>query len=260
MRTWFCIIVDDQQQAIDSLIDYLVDIDYIKVVATFTDEQEARRYLHVNPIDFIILDVELSKTNAFHFLATLSDPRIPVILYTAFEKYEDKGYERAMIDVLLKPVSRSRFFGALRRMNSELEKLLPPLRDNLDDFYYYFQVKGPTRYGRQIVWFKDIVYIDKQDRKVCMHLVGGKIICSNESFKRVLSILPVRWFKQCCQNIVFNVNFYQGYAGSKVILTELKKRKGPAGDKEDVWEHEMLPVGEKSLYPDFFEFLDNNLL
>lgn len=260
MRTLFCVIIDDQQESIDYLTEMLEDVGYVEVVATFTDEGEARKFLHVNPVDFIILDVELSKTNAFHFLATLANPRIPTILHTAYDKYEDKGYERDLVDVLLKPVSQQRLYGALRRVNSELQKNMPVLEDNLEHGYHYFQVKGPTRCGRQMVWFKDIVYIDMEGRKLCIHLVGGREILCNESFKEVMAELPIKWFKICCNCVVFNINYYQGYTGGVVILTELKKKKRGIGEDSDEPDPMTLPVGDRKLYPDFFEFLDSNVV
>lgn len=260
MRTRFCVIIDDQQEAIDYLMEMLLDVSYVEVVATFTDEQEARKFLHVNEIDFIILDVELSKTNAFHFLATLSNPRIPTILHTAHDKYEDKGYERDMIDVLLKPVSRYRLYGALRRMSTELERAIPLMDDSLENFYHYFQIKGPTRYERQIVWFKDIVYIDLEARKLCIHLVGGRKVLCRETFKDVFCRLPVKWFKLCCNCVVFNINYFQAYKGGMVVLTELEPKKRGMNGQRDTLEPMTLPVGERKLYPDFFEFLDSNMV
>src|SRR5690606_36489381 len=122
---------------------------FVEIIGTFTNHRAGAQFLHVNPVDFIILDGELENTNAFRFLASLSNPKIPTILYTAYDKYEDEGYDRAFVDVLLKPVSRSRLLGALRRLDKDLKALLPVTDYPLELYYDFFQVKGPVRFQRQ---------------------------------------------------------------------------------------------------------------
>ncbi|MBL1407649.1 LytR/AlgR family response regulator transcription factor [Sphingobacterium faecale] len=259
MRIWSAVIVDDQRAAIDNLLELLSDIAYIEVVATFVNERDAQRYLHVNQVDFLILDVELLNTDAFSFLQGLANPRIPTILYTGFEKYEDQGYTMDLVDVLLKPVSKSRLMGALRRVNNELQKNLSADEDDLYGGYEFFQVKGPLRYERKMVWFRDIVYIDTAASKVRIHLVCGKILESNATFKQIVERLPQKWFKQCIQNVAFNINFYQKYAGRKVVLNLLRKKKKREGDNVTMVEQYVtVPVGAKDIYLDFYKFLDNN--
>lgn len=261
MRTWYGVIIDDQQASIDHLLSLLEDVGYIDIVATFVQEREAQRYLHANAVDFIILDVELSNSNAFTFLAGLANPKIPTILYTAFEQYEDRGYDMALVDVLLKPVSQSRLWGALRRVNDELKKSVPLLEDELEMGYHFFQVKGPLRYERTMVWYRNIVYVDTANGKVQFHMVGGDMLESNSTFKAVLEKLPNKWFKQCIHNIVFNINFYQGYVGGRVVLTELKTpNKLTLTPVKKEPEYVALPVGARTIYTDFYNFLDSNVI
>ncbi|NGM65799.1 LytR/AlgR family response regulator transcription factor [Sphingobacterium sp. SGR-19] len=244
MRTLTAIIIDDQQLAIDHILDLTKEIDYVEIVATFTDEKLARGFIQVNPVDFIILDVEMKHTNAFRFLRTLPDPKIPTILYTGHQQYEDQGYERDMVDVLLKPVSESRLMAALRRMHKNFSAKTSA-DDSLGAHEHYFQIKGPVRAGRQMVRLKELVYVASEGGKIIIHLVDGQKLESAVSFKAVMSKLPRKWFKQCYQNIAFNVNFYAGYREKQVLLTVTDKT---------------LPTGGKDRYTDFYAFVDSNLL
>lgn len=245
MRPLTTIIIDDQQPAINHIHDMIKDVDYIEVVGTFTDQKLARTFLRVNAVDFIILDVELGNTTGFKFLRSLPNPRIPTILYTGFAQYEDEGYERDMIDVILKPVSENRLMGALRRVHQKLIATTPADENSLEAYEQYFQIKGPVRAGRQMVRLKEIVFVATAGGKVIIHLVGGQKLVSAVPFKAVMSMLPRKWFKQCYQNIVFNINFYAGYREKQVTLTVMEQK---------------LPVGNKELYPDFYTFLDSNVL
>ncbi|PRD51995.1 LytR/AlgR family response regulator transcription factor [Sphingobacterium gobiense] len=245
MRTLTAIVIDDQQLAIDHILDLTKEIDYVEIVATFTDEKLARGFIQVNPVDFIILDVELKHTDAFRFLRTLPDPKIPTILYTGHQQYEDQGYERDMVDVLLKPVSENRLMAALRRMHKDLRATTSVDDDSLEAYEQYFQIKGPVRAGRQMVRLKELVYVASEGGKVIIHLVDGQKLESAVSFKAVVSKLPRKWFKQCYQNIAFNVNFYAGYREKQVLLTVTDKT---------------LPAGGKARYTDFYAFVNSNLL
>lgn len=243
MRKWLAIIIDDQGSSIAHLERLLRPLEYIQVVATFQQHQEALTYLRVNPVDFIILDVELGSINGFDFLSLLPNPQIPTILYTAHQHYEDRGYERCLVDVLLKPVSQQRLLGALRRVDEQLRKrIVLKDDDDLGHWYDYFQIKGPYRFERKIVWFKDICYVESKGKMVFIYLVGEKepLVC-NKSLKYVDGVLPKKWFKQCHQSFVVNINFFKKYANNKVYLKHVS---------------DSLPVGSSLLYTDFFAFLE----
>ena len=251
MNKWRGVIIDDQQSAIDHIMEEVKDLPFVEIIGTFTNHRAGAQFLHVNPVDFIILDVELENTNAFRFLASLSNPKIPTILYTAYDKYEDEGYDRAFVDVLLKPVSRSRLLGALRRLDTELKALLPVTDNALEGYYEYFQVKGPVRFQRQIVWFKDLVYADMQNGKLYLHLQDGTSLETNSTFGRIMELLPTKWFMECAKGVVFNINFYKGVLDGAVVLTAMKK-----GGEDNL----TLPRGNRQAFPDFFAFVDSNIL
>ncbi|MBD1422565.1 LytR/AlgR family response regulator transcription factor [Sphingobacterium chuzhouense] len=252
MRKWIGVIIDDQQSAIDYLLDMLKDVAYVEIVATFVDEQKAKRFLHVNKVDFLILDVELEETNAFRFLTGLSNPKIPTILYTGHEKYEDEGYDRDFVDVLLKPVSQSRLLGALRRIDRGLRDLVPIPEDALENYYEYFQVKGPVRYQREMVWLKNLVYVDMQNGKLCIHLADERVLETNASFKQVMELLPSKWFLECAQSVALNINFYRGMVGGDVVLTTPKPKKSDNANDSDESINEVIPAGHRNVYTDFY--------
>src|SRR5690606_24048461 len=113
MNKWRGVIIDDQQSAIDHIMEEVKDLPFVEIIGTFTNHRAGAQFLHVKTVDFIMLDVVLEITNALRFLASLSNTKVPTIQYSAYEKYEDEGYDRAFVDVLLKQVIRSRLLGAL---------------------------------------------------------------------------------------------------------------------------------------------------
>ncbi len=242
MRKYHAIIVDDQQPSIDHLLTLSKDIEYVDIIATFQNPLKAMSFLRKNMVDFIILDVELGKLNAFEFLSSLTNPRIPTILYTAYQRYEDRGYELSLVDVILKPVTLSRFKGALRRINKELEHTLPK-DTSLDELYDYINVKGPGKFERQLVWFKNILYIESINKKVKIYQIGcDDPLTSNTPLRQLAETFPQQWFVQCHKSYIFNVSFFKRYYNGIVHLTVDKIR---------------IPVGSRMTYSRFDKFLED---
>ncbi|MNJ96971.1 Transcriptional regulatory protein YpdB [compost metagenome] len=246
-RIWIGIIIDDQKSHIDHLLEMVEEIGYVQIAKTFNDPKDAKIFLRANKVDFMILDVELGKTNAFDFLRTLPSTNLKTILYTAHRQYEDPGYDFGVVDVLLKEVSKSRFYAALRRVDEALAKLIPLSdHDSLENYTYYFMIKGPVRYQRTEIRMKELVYVESTNGQVKFHMIGGKTLSCSSTMREVLGRLPVRWFKQCHQSIVININFFYSYGVGGVLMTEGTKKT--------------LPVGDKKLYAGFFSFINSNIL
>lgn len=245
-RIWIGVVIDDQQGCIDYLLQLMEDIAYVKIIKTFNDPKEAKLFLRVNQVDFMILDVELGYTNGFDFIRTLPNTNLKTILYTAHEQYEDRGYDNGVVDVLLKEVSMSRLCGALRRLDTELAKLLPVSgSDSLEDYYHHFMVRVGYRYVRNLVWMKNIIYVESGNGAIIFHMVDGTSKKCNNSMREVLEKLPIKWFKQIHQSFVINISFFYSYEKGKVHMT---------------LDNIMLPTGDKKIYSDFFTFINSNLL
>ncbi|GGH18245.1 response regulator transcription factor [Sphingobacterium alkalisoli] len=259
------IIIDDQRKYMDDLMKMFERIYHVEIAGCFEDEQDALIYMRTNPVDFIILDIELKKMTGFEFITLLTDKNIQIILYTAHHSYEDRGYDLRVADVLLKPVSESRLKGALRRLDSELEKLIPISEDSLEGHNSYFNIKAHIKYSRVIIWLKNIIYIESRDGKLKIYLVGeSEPRISNQPFKEILEVLPSKWFKQCQQSFVFNINFYRGFSKKTVELTIRESQFATApkqqgfNKKPDLSERITLPAGDRLVYKQFYNFVDSN--
>ena len=231
-RIWTGVIIDDQQGSIDYLMQLMDEIAYVKIIKTFNDPKEAKLFLRVNQVDFMILDVELGYTNGFDFLKTLPNTNLKTILYTAHEQYEDPGYDIGVVDVLLKEVSMSRLCAALRRLDTELARLLPvSTSDSLEYYFQYFTVRMGYRYVRNLVWIKNIIYVESANGTITIHMVDREPLKCNNSMRQVMEVLPIKWFKQIHQSFVININFFYSYEKGAVRMT-VDNKKLPTGDKK----------------------------
>ncbi|WP_313260704.1 LytTR family DNA-binding domain-containing protein [Sphingobacterium sp.] len=248
MKQWSVIIVDDQQASIDRLLEWLEVLPSVNILSTFTDPIRALTFLRFNQVDLVILDIQMENMDGFGFMSAMPKKKSKVILYTAFPEFEDRGYQRNVVDVLLKPVSQTRLLIALDRLDTEMRLNSPELDDrhSLDHYDAYFNVKGPTRYMRKLVRFKDIIYITSSNRYVFIYCNDGNDpLVSNSLLKDIRDMLPRKWFIQCAKGYIFNSMYFNSYRNNKVKLNHVEQE---------------IPVGNKSLYKDFWDLIQRNVI
>jgi len=248
MRKLIGIIVDDQQHSIDAFLRMAPKFEGIEIAANFNEPIKALTYIRTNPVDFIILDVEMEDMDGFEFIASIPDPKIQIILYTGHQEYEDKGYDMRLLDVLVKPVSESRFKGAIRRLSERAKDILPKAsEDSLIGHECYIQIKGPVRYERKMIPFVELMYLESYERSVYLYMRRDpkSPLISNTPLKDIIELLPRNWFKRCHRSYVFNTYYFDRYVKEGVYL---------------LYTDEKLPTGEKSIYTDFYRFINSNAI
>lgn len=110
-----CIIIEDQAPAQRILKKYIADVDYLELLASFSDAISAAAFLKDTSVDLIFLDIHLPKISGIDFLSTMTD-KPSVILTTAFPNYALESYEYDVLDYLLKPFSFQRFVKAVAKL------------------------------------------------------------------------------------------------------------------------------------------------
>jgi len=116
-----CVIVDDEDLALQLLAEYLEEYDNIEVVAQCSSGREAISKIDELKADLVFLDVQMPGKDGFDVLESIeSDPFI--IFCTAYDKYAIKAFEKNAIDYLLKPLDKTRFDQAIKRATSRISK------------------------------------------------------------------------------------------------------------------------------------------
>ncbi|MFK7937702.1 MAG: LytR/AlgR family response regulator transcription factor, partial [Saprospiraceae bacterium] len=110
-----CIIIEDQIPAQQTLQEYIRQVPYLHLLATYISPIEAMQQLEDGSVDLVFLDIHLPKINGIDFLAALRQPP-HIILTTAFSEYAVQGFELDVVDYLLKPYSFQRFLKAILKI------------------------------------------------------------------------------------------------------------------------------------------------
>ena len=115
-----CIVVDDEPLARKVLKKYIDKVPSLELVKQCPNAMEAAACLHELSVDLMFLDMKMPEMTGMDFIKTLSaSPKI--IVTTAYSEYALEGYEHAVIDYLLKPISFERFLKAVNRVQETVQ-------------------------------------------------------------------------------------------------------------------------------------------
>ncbi len=108
------LIVDDEPLARQQLEAYVSRLPFLQLAGAARNTVVANSILQSTPVDLIFLDIQMPQTSGIEFLKS-QEVIQQVILVTAFPEYAIEGFELAVTDYLLKPVTFERFAKACER-------------------------------------------------------------------------------------------------------------------------------------------------
>src|SRR6266849_3358256 len=109
-----CIIVDDEQHAIDILTHYVKQTPFLHLLAAATNPLNVLQLVHENKVDLVFLDIQMPEISGLDFIKAING-KAKVILTTAYSEFAVEGFELEVLDYLLKPISMPRFVKATQR-------------------------------------------------------------------------------------------------------------------------------------------------
>lgn len=118
-----CVIVDDEELAIEELSYLLESIPDLRVVGQGRNGLDAIRQVREHEPDLLFLDIEMPGLNGFRVVEELakSDELPQIVFVTAYDQYAVRAFEVNAVDYLLKPIDKSRLEKAVQRARKQLE-------------------------------------------------------------------------------------------------------------------------------------------
>lgn len=215
-----CIIVDDEQHAIELLSGYVSKLPDVELLLATTKPIVAFQYLQKNTVDLVYLDIHMPELDGIQFLKLLGG-RSKVILTTAYPEYALEGYEHDVIDYLMKPVMFDRFLKATQKAIKYLltEHPVDTEEKNVEDDYIF--VKGESRSKLVKVKLADILYIESLGNYVSFILRESKVI-TLITMKEVEEKLPVNFFIRTHKSYIASSNKITAVEGNQVFIGEAR--------------------------------------
>jgi len=208
------LIVDDEPLARQQLEAYVSRLPFLQLAGLARNVVAANGILHSTLVDLIFLDIQMPQMSGIEFLKC-QEVIQQVILVTAFPEYAIEGFELAVTDYLLKPVTFERFTKACERALANVDGQAAVSLLKQQPGYLY--VKYDQRL--QKIRIADILFIEAMANYV--HIVlGDHKYTVYSSLKGLEAQLPTDAFVLTHRSYLAAVSHIESIGQAEVLIGE----------------------------------------
>jgi len=234
-----CLSIDDEPLALQQIGSYIEKTPFLESVALCQSAFEALKYLSVNEVDLMFVDINMPDLNGMDFVKSLTQ-KPQVIFTTAYSEYAMDGFQVDALDYILKPISYAVFLKAANKAKSWFDlshKQIETIQTTQDCIF----VKSEYKLIR--IQLSEIKYIESSNEYIQIHLINDEPITTLIRLKVIEEQLPKDKFMRVHRSFIINLD--------KVKVIERNRI---------VFDHNTyIPVGDQ--YKDSFQaFIDKTFL
>ena len=235
-----CLIVDDEQHAIDILIHYIGQTSYLQLVNSTTKPVEALQIVATQHIDLVFLDIQMPDLSGIDFIKAING-KAKVILTTAYSEFAIEGFDMDVVDYLLKPIRFPRFLNAVQKaVNVIVEKPVEADKKNEDDYIF---VKTESKGKLLKINLADIEYIEGMKNYVAIYQGGHKTLVYT-NLKDLVAHLPPSDFIRVHKSFIIPIVRITGIEGNRILLknvtAEILIGENYKADLMEIIKHKMI--------------------
>jgi two-component system, LytTR family, response regulator len=210
-----CIIVDDEQHAIDILTHYVGQTPFLNLVGSSTNPIEALQLVTAQKVELVFLDIQMPELSGIDFIKAING-KAKVILTTAYSEFALESYELDVVDYLLKPVRLPRFLLAVQKAVKELgEPATQQEEAHVEDDYIFVKTESKGKFLK--INLDEIDYIEGMKNYVAIYC-GSKKTMVYTSMKDLEERLPQKEFIRVHKSFIIPIAKITGIEGNMVRL------------------------------------------
>jgi DNA-binding LytR/AlgR family response regulator len=222
-----CLIIDDEESAVNVLATYIDKVPFLELVETFNDPLVALKSIHRMDVDLVFLDIHMPNLSGLEFMK-LIDTRAKVIFTTAYSEFAIQGFEQNAVDYLLKPITFERFLKSANRAYNEITPVAEPEAAGTattgSGDYIFLKAEAKGKIIK--VHFKDILYVEGLKNYVTVHTFSNEAIVVYMTFNQIEAVLPAS-FLRIHKSYIVSIDNIKSVDGNTIILTN--KQTVPIG-------------------------------
>jgi two-component system LytT family response regulator len=213
-----CIIVDDEQHAIDILMHYISQTPFLQLVGTSTNPIEGLQLLTEHQPDLVFLDIQMPELSGMDFIKAING-KAKVILTTAYSEFALEGFELDVVDYLLKPIRLPRFLTAVQKAVKDISSENNNHEAVNTEGDYVF-VKTESKGKLLKINLDEIDYIEAMKNYVAIYRNKQKTLVLT-SMKDIEEKLPQRQFIRVHKSFIIPINRITGIEGNRLLLKDV---------------------------------------
>lgn len=192
-----CIVIDDEQPAIEIMKYHISKIPELELIGTFTNPIEGLKSIKSQKPDLVFLDIQMNEMTGLDVMKIIEDD-VKVILCTAFPEYALEGFNNDAIDYLLKPISFERFTKSVKKIISSLSK---SKEDNEQD-YIYIKTEQKGKFIK--IYYQEIDYVEAMGNYISISKGKEKNIAYS-TMRDMENILPSNLFMRIHKSYIVSM-------------------------------------------------------
>ena len=233
-----CIIIDDEQHAIDLLKEHINHVHFLKIVGTATNPIEGLAMIADLKPGLVFLDVQMPNLTGIDILKLIGND-CHVIMTTAYKEYALEGFDHAVVDYLLKPIPFLRFLKAVNRLWTIQNNVRP-----VSDQDHYVFVKTEQKGKLLKIDSRRITYIEGQGNYATIHMNDQRKITAYLKLKELAENLSSMGFVRIHKSFIISLSHLTAVEGNMVRIID---------------ETQPITIGD-AYRKEFFEMINSRLL
>jgi DNA-binding LytR/AlgR family response regulator len=214
-----CLIVDDEQGAIDILKTFINKTPFLSLAGSTTNPIEALSIVQNQSIDLIFLDIHMPQISGLDFMRLLNG-KSRVILTTAYSEFALEGFELNALDYLLKPIAFERFLKAAQKaLNTSMDSTSRWQPAEKEDDYIFVKTESKGKMTK--VNFDEIVFVEGMKNYVSIN-TGEDRIVTLLNIKDLEDRLPPKSFMRVHKSYIISLNKIKALDGNQILFKDMK--------------------------------------
>ncbi|MEE1943802.1 LytTR family DNA-binding domain-containing protein [Pedobacter sp. KR3-3] len=168
-----CIIIDDEQHAIDGLKKYIDSVPELTLIQSYTDPLKALKSItEGEAVDLILMDVDMPKITGIELSKAIRSKTDKLIFTTAHTKYAYDAFEADADAFLLKPYTLGKFVITINKLFPG-EKQGDAVMEKEDFFFVKSKEESPKIIK---IKYKDVIAVESKLNYVMIHTATKNIL------------------------------------------------------------------------------------
>jgi DNA-binding LytR/AlgR family response regulator len=196
-----CVVIDDDPAVNAYVCVMIAETPFLRLAGTYANAPAALNTLENDPIDLLVLDINLPGIDGVTFAGTLKSrpghPAPRVILISGSREYALDGYKVDAVDYLVKPFSYEDFY----RAADKVRQLSIPKKENAADEYIFLKVEHEL----VRVAIKEICFIESLRDYIKVN-TPDKVITALSTLKAIEERLAGHRFMRVHRSFIVNLD------------------------------------------------------
>ena len=206
------LIIDDNKIARTTTRQLAGKVGDITIIAECQSAMDAYNLLHTQPVDLLLLDIEMPGMSGLELTKNLVNKRPVIIFITSKKEYAADAFDLNVVDYIVKPVTNSRFIQAIDKAREVLESNREEVKLKEDEFIFI----RDSNIVRRLKLDK-ILYAEAMGDYVKLY-TPEKFYAIHTTLRAVEERLPASGFLRVHRSYVVAVNKIDSMEGGVLIV------------------------------------------